>query len=138
MDYVLPQIAEPIYSALIKDLPGVEYETYSRSTEVVDGRTTIVRTPSGTKTRRPLEDEIDLYAFPQTWGSTALGFDGIGGSAMTTAMTVVVVHRRNASVYFGGRHAYTVENFNGQLIEDIAAHSVKDVASSGHYRRDKD
>lgn len=48
--------------------------------------------------------------FPQTWGSTALGFGGVGGQAITGAYTVIVeCHRTgNRAVYFGGRFAYLV------------------------------
>lgn len=50
------------------------------------------------------------YAFPQTWGSTSLGFDGIGGQAITRAQTVVVLSENGAAVvYFGGRFAYSVD-----------------------------
>lgn len=30
---------------------------------------------------------LTLHDFDQTWASTALGFGGVGGSAMTTART---------------------------------------------------
>lgn len=55
------------------------------------------------------ERELHVYTFPQTWPSTALGFGGVGGAAMTRAQTTVVMVRRNqrAVVYFAGRYAYT-------------------------------
>ena len=50
------------------------------------------------------------WAFPQTWGSTALGFGGIGGSAMTTAQTYVVTVQGRVLVYFGSRFAYEIKD----------------------------
>lgn len=54
------------------------------------------------------ERELRVYTFPQTWSSTALGFGGVGGAAMTRAQTTVVVDQRNqhAVVYFASRYAY--------------------------------
>ncbi len=51
---------------------------------------------------------VSWYAFPQRWGSTALGFGGIGGQMMTTAQTIVVLAelKREMVVYFDGRFAY--------------------------------
>lgn len=34
--------------------------------------------------------EFEFYMFPQAWGSTSLGFGGIGGQAMTSAYTTVI------------------------------------------------
>jgi hypothetical protein len=65
------------------------------------------------KTRRPTSNECDVFMFPQMWSSTALGYGGIGGQAMTSAFTVVVACPRThtAAVYFGtgGRLAYLVD-----------------------------
>lgn len=51
--------------------------------------------------------DIEWYAFPQVWGSTALGFGGMGGQMITTAQTFIVIGDSEAYVYFGGRYAYT-------------------------------
>ena len=48
-------------------------------------------------------DDFDMYTFEQVWGSTSLGFGGIGGQAMTTARTYVFVPingSRKCFVYF--------------------------------------
>lgn len=67
-------------------------------------------------TARP--DGVGWYAFPQTWGSTALGHGGIGGQMMTSAITMVVVVQPGwhgdhpegiALVYFGGAFAYSAK-----------------------------
>ena len=38
----------------------------------------------------PTLDDFELHTFEQTWGSTALGFGGVGGQAITTARTYVL------------------------------------------------
>lgn len=68
---------------------------------------------------RPSLYDIDIFHFPQTWGSTALGFGGIGGAAMTKAYTTVIVCRENAAVFFAGRHCYSVENINDAFRDDL-------------------
>lgn len=67
------------------------------------------------------QNSLEVYAFPQIWGSTALGFNGIGGSAMTSDTTVVVLslHNERAAVYFGGRHAYDVESVRGKFVKAL-------------------
>lgn len=64
------------------------------------------------RTRRPTTRDFEVYAmFPQVWGSTALGHGGIGGSAMTSAYTVVLCCPILGEflVYFGGRFCYAVD-----------------------------
>lgn len=52
---------------------------------------------------------IDNYiVYPQTWSSTALGFDGVvGGSMMTTAPTTAIETSGRIFVFFGGKLAYS-------------------------------
>ena len=59
--------------------------------------------------------------FPQTWGSTALGFGGIGGQAITSAYVCVIESDLvgQFAVYFGGRLAYIIERANGKFTEDV-------------------
>lgn len=53
---------------------------------------------------------VDNYSvYPQTWGSTTLGFDGIGGSMMTTAPTTAIEANGKIYVFFGERFAYSRE-----------------------------
>ena len=66
-------------------------------------------------------DDFSIYAFEQTWESTALGFGGIGGDVMTTAMTYVFVPltcHQNCFIYFGGKFAYEAP-YSDILMEDI-------------------
>jgi hypothetical protein len=54
--------------------------------------------------------------FKQTWSNTSLGFNGIGGDALTDALTIVIPRDKKFDVFFGGLYAYTVpENTNGDL-----------------------
>lgn len=59
---------------------------------------------------RPAPSDCEIFAmFSQTWASTALGFGGIGGAAMTPAYTVVVRGPdSSAAVYWNGRFAYRI------------------------------
>ena len=77
--------------------------------------------------RRPSDWECRVYSFPQTWGSTALGFGGMGGAAMTTAqVTVVYGPRRDAAVYFGKQFAYHLDRPNTELMADISRRDIAD------------
>lgn len=64
--------------------------------------------------RRPNANECVVVAmFPQTWPSTALGFGGVGGRAVTDAYTTVVECKetpecRAWATYWDGRFAYCV------------------------------
>lgn len=79
-------------------------------------------------------EEYQIYDFDQTWGSTALGFNGVGGSAMTTARTYVLIpmDREEAYVYFGGRFAYRCK-INDNFREDIKKHEIAGVRNVGRY-----
>lgn len=90
-------------------------------------------------TRRPTTRDFSVYAmFSQTWGSTALGHGGIGGSAITTAYTVVLecVELNEMLVYFGSRFCYKVnmrdKNFN-KFIEDCQNQNLASKHESGRY-----
>lgn len=68
-----------------------------------------------------------LSSFPQMWGSTALGFSGrIGGQAMTTALTSVMVHLRTGTfiVAFHGRIAYHLSSPTAAFWDDISQERV--------------
>lgn len=76
--------------------------------------------------------------FPQTWGSTALGFGGIGGQAITSAYVCVIESNLlgHAAVYFGGRLAYVIKWPNEVFFEHIANHKMVD-AKLGHSTYEK-
>jgi hypothetical protein len=62
----------------------------------------------------PERPDVKIYSFIQNWPSTALGFPGIGGSAITGANTTVVysLWTGETCTYFNGRFAYYVCNPN--------------------------
>ena len=79
-------------------------------------------------------DEGDLYDFDQTWASTALGFGGIGGSALTTARTYVFIplNYDKAFVFFGSTFAYECK-INDCFREDMRKKRMASVMESGRY-----
>ena len=84
-------------------------------------------------------NDFEICIFEQTWGSTCLGFGGVGGQAMTAANTYVfvpVMCNQDCFVYFGGRFAYSCP-WCEDVKEDILGHCMKSVAQSGRYRRNK-
>ena len=96
-----------------------DWEAYSKGNK--DARVT--------KTRKHTDYDISIEAmFPQTWGSTALGFGGIGGAAMTTAYTIVIRSELTGQycVYFSGGLAYRIERPTKEFFEDIAAMRMKE------------
>ena len=83
----------------------------------------------------PTLDDFELYTFEQVWGSTALGFGGIGGQSITSARTYVFVPQscdERCFVYFGGQFAYAVP-YSDVLMADVAAGCMAPVAMSGKY-----
>ena len=118
-------VASSLYSALLVDLPEVEYDS-RRYKQVQDNEPPII------KKRRPYEDEVEVYCFPQMWGSTALGFGGMGGAAMTNAYTIVVIYKHvTACVYFEGRFAYAVEGcIPEEFWQDLRASRMPSVADA--------
>lgn len=86
--------------------------------------------------KNPEVDDFDLYTFEQTWGSTALGFGGVGGQAMTSARTYVFIPmncNQKCFVYFAGRFAYAVD-YSEKFMEDVLKWNVASVSESGKYK----
>lgn len=78
--------------------------------------------------------EIDLYLFPQVWGSTCTAFDvdkngapSLGGQAMTKAYTVVAkeTHTQYYGIFVDGEPCYMVKNPTGQFYKDLKAGEMK-------------
>jgi hypothetical protein len=137
-DEFLTSSAAAFYSALIKDLPDVEYYHVSpqdcRENKVTP-REAQARGLGEYRKRRPRQDELEVCVFSQTWGSTALGFGGIGGTSMTSAYTTVVWAGRAVAVYFGGNLAYVVRHANQLLFDDMRSWSVAEKGK--HYKYEK-
>lgn len=82
--------------------------------------------------------KFKMYVFPQTWSSTALGFDGCGGQAITEAYTTVVemtsykfesgkdirgiiykeLEDKVYAVFFDGKIAYMCLNPDSEFLRD--------------------
>jgi hypothetical protein len=81
------------------------------------------------KTRKHSFYDLTVHnMFPQTWSSTALGFGGIGGQAITSAYVCVIESNLvgGYAVYFGGRLAYVIDRPNEMFIEHIARQRMVD------------
>lgn len=150
-------VAAALHAARLRDLPTIVYldRDWDRHREWFSALTPQQRArihdkerasgeaqgPTVERRRRPTEQECLVTVFPQLWGSTALGYGGIGGSAMTTAYTIVVeapvVGQR--AIYFGasGRLAYLVpiggdhEEVFLRAVAERSLPSVRDAASFG-------
>ena len=97
-----------------------------------------------------------MYVFPQTWSSTALGFGGCGGQAITEAYTTVVemswsyldkideIRGLNLkeskdkiyAVFFDGMLAYICMNPNGQFFKDLDDGCMKPQRDAKMYNGD--
>lgn len=88
----------------------------------------------------PTVNDFELFIFEQLWGSTALGFKGVGGQAMTTANTYVFVPvcvNQKCFVYFAGQFAYAVP-YSQIFIDDVRKCDMESVARSGKYLQSKE
>ena len=84
----------------------------------------------------PTVDDFELYTFEQTWGSTALGFSGMGGQMITSARTYVFIPiscDQKCFVYFAGKFAYEVD-YSEKFMEDVLAGNMAAVYESGKYK----
>lgn len=63
-------------------------------------------------------DDLIWHSFPETWGSTSLGFGGMGAQMITTAQTHVVIDAVSGTgvVYWAGRYGKTVWRRRAQEI----------------------
>lgn len=85
-----------------------------------------------------IDDSFKLFMFEQSWGSTALGFDEVGGRTMTSAMTYVFVPQiegEDCIVYFAGRFAYKAP-YNRTFMADVAKRRMEPVCKSIKYIED--
>ncbi len=78
--------------------------------------------------------DYKIFDFDQTWSSTALGFGGMGGQAITTERTYVIVSESAecAFVYFGWEFAYTA-SLNENFWTDLNRHKMTNVANRSRY-----
>ena len=84
----------------------------------------------------PTLDDFEIHVFEQTWGSTALGFGGVGGQAMTSATTYVFIPigiNQKCFVYFAGSFAYAVD-YSDKFMKDVLGGNMAAVYESGKYK----
>ena len=73
--------------------------------------------------------DYNLRIFDQVWGNTSGGFQGVGGSAMTTQKTYVFIPTHNMDdkdmcfVFFGGVFAYRVP-YSEEFMDDVNSERV--------------
>jgi hypothetical protein len=125
-------LASCLAHAMYQGFPEIVYETrdWSRSKEEPMAMVS--------KTRHHSEYDVEVYAvFAQVWASTALGFGGLGGQAITTAYTTVL--RSSVTdefcIYFGGRFAYRIVNANERFYEDIKQRRMDPVKDHQRYQQ---
>ena len=84
---------------------------------------------------RIYSDSYDMIMFPQTWGSTALGFGGWGGQAVTQEYTTVVKFSPSKiyGVYFSDKFAYIVKKPNKTFADDVNKREMKSAGDSHMY-----
>lgn len=92
----------------------------------------------------------DVFMFTQSWSSTALGFGGVGGSAITTKYTTVFRTQIFSiysnykmdkdmffyTVFFDGRFAYIIPSEghrNDKIENDINRRNMKSVMEAKDY-----
>ena len=82
--------------------------------------------------------DFELETFEQTWGNTSGGFEGIGGSAMTSQRTYVFIplysDEEKCLVFFGGRFAYKAD-YCEAFKEDLSKRQLAGVSGKGKYIR---
>lgn len=155
INYPIEALAGALHAACLRDLPDIHYrdrdwaahrkamDALSREEKAAlyekERSTGQAEGPFIEKTRRPTPHGCSIVMFPQTWGSTALGFGGIGGQAITNAYTTIVEcdHTGYRAVYFGGgKLAYLVppqasEEQRARFAQDVAAQRLASCADAG-------
>jgi hypothetical protein len=134
LDNPIQSLAQALAHAQYEGFPEYEYqdrdwEHYHKTKE--DKRIT-------KRSRHSPRDLIVHAMFPQTWSSTALGFGGVGGQAMTPAYTVIIEsdYCLGFCVYFNGRFAYRIEKPNDHFFGDNIHQQKREVAGAIiHYER---
>lgn len=105
-----------IHEALERDLPAVHFEAHDNGRGYV--RPAVDRRP------HDVDHAIEVYAWDQAWSNTALGM-GVGGNAITHAITTVVVDltARAAAVYVG-QHLRGVIEVDEETMRLISQHAI--------------
>lgn len=128
---LIQQISMAIAAAVLRDLPDIAYRQWTPQLR----NQGVQQDEAPLAFRRPRENEVDVVSFPQIWGSTTLGFGGLGGAAMTSAQTTVVsMHSPPAAaVYFGSRLAYCLDAPNDRFASDLRDRRMVSCAEAAGY-----
>ena len=80
---------------------------------------------------------VNIYVFPQTWGSTACGNRGIGGCSMTTTLTTVFLTNchKSAVVFVNDEFRYLVVNCSQKFFEDLTKMNMSGVKSKDYEKQ---
>lgn len=83
--------------------------------------------------------DFELWTFEQVWENTSGGFEGIGGSAMTSQRTYVFVpttatENEECLIFFGGKFAYHAP-YNETLRKDVINHNMAGISQKEKYRK---
>jgi hypothetical protein len=127
----LNSLAAAMYSACLVDLEPISYRHLTPG----DKRRGLTTTDAPVKTRRPDPRDLErVEIWQQVWSSTALGFGGIGGAAMTTSDVVLIQGSMgDVCIYFSGRLAYHIRRPSEKFWSDAAAHRMVDVSEASEY-----
>lgn len=132
----IEDLANAFYSACYVDMSDINYEMPDPSVyanwvkEDFTSRLPYRDLPRVKAKRRPTVNDLEVFAmFSQMWGSTALGFGGLGGASMTSAYTIIIanIHDREFCVYFGGRFAYKVKNPTDEFFASVRTSNMRAV-----------
>lgn len=119
------------------------YSAYPNLTEIEKNFESSAFDTLGIDTNLVKYTEFSVDVFPQVWSSTALGFGGFGGQAITRAYTTVIVmdyiiedNQRDSvyGVYFSDKLAYIIEKPTKQFYRDLEGRDMKPVSMSYFYR----
>lgn len=83
-------------------------------------------------------EKARMKVFTQMWGSTALGFIGVGGQAMTEAYTTVcyLCDEKVYGVFFGEKLAYVIKNPNTAFLNDCSRMEMASQFEVNRYQQD--
>lgn len=117
LEHPVQTLTEALGAALHRDLSKIKYQRWTASMK----KEGVSPENAPWEWRSPRQDDVDVVLFSETWSSTALGYGGMGGAAMTPAYTVIVICRatQEACVYWGGSRLG--RKMNLQKTEDIHA-----------------
>lgn len=145
-DDPISTLAKSLASAQYQDLPKVkdsrrkvDSKSFSGDRMNTESYNKWKESAYETFERNHFENEMYVHSMTlQMWGSTALGFGGMGGSAMTKAYTIIIGSRFHhvLCVYFGGHFAYSLDMDKNDIVklnEDIAKYNIASVAEKDRY-----